>query len=342
MAKLSILILSISVESAVNRVSQYHRFEQWMSDFEKSYENEAVMNERFAIFADNIEKIDEINSQNLGWNADVNKFSDLTWDEFQHFYLMEAGQDCSATSVNGPDFVLKKEQPGAPPKFFDWREFGAVSRVKDQGQCGSCWTFSTTGNVEAGLFIHSAGQERHLVSEQQLVDCAQDFNNHGCNGGLPSQAFEYIAAAPGLMTEKDYPYTAKDGKCVFDPSKAVVNVLQSVNLTAEDEVEMQDALLGYQPISIAFEVVDDFMHYKNGTYTSTKCKNGPQDVNHAVLATGYGTDKNGMDYWIVKNSWGYDWGFHGYFHIERGVNMCGLAQCTSFALIKPPGDNIDV
>lgn len=114
----------------------------------------------------------------------------------------------------------------------------------------------------------------------------------------------------------------------------------SVNITALDEVEMQNALLGYQPISIAFEVVDDFMHYKNGTYSSTTCKNGPTDVNHAVLATGYGTDRNGMDFWAVKNSWSADWGEHGYFHIERGVNMCGLAQCTSFAFIQPDGEKL--
>merc|ERR1712168_1122706 len=229
---------------------------------------------------------------------------------------------------------------GKIPHEFDWRKYDGVSPVKDQGQCGSCWTFSTSGNIEAASRIHL--RENNIVSEQQLVDWAQAFNNHGCNGGLPSQAFEYIRYAPGIMAEADYPYTAKDGTCQFDASKAVVNVIQSVNLTALDEDEMANALVGYQPISIAFEVVDDFMHYKDGVYTSTKCKNGPQDVNHAVLATGYGTDKNGMDYWIVKNSWGYDWGFHGYFHIERGANMCGLAQCTSFALIKPPGDNIDV
>jgi len=322
--------------AAVPDSTKLESFKQWMVEHGKVYDSDEVFGKRFDIFADNLIKIDAINAADRGWTAGVNKFSDLTWDEFRYFYLMKSGQTCSATSINGPEFVSKVE---APPAFFDWREYGAVTRVKDQGQCGSCWTFSTTGNVEAGSMIHAG--EHHLLSEQQLVDCAQDFNNNGCDGGLPSQAFEYIAAAPGLMTEKDYPYTAKDGKCVFDASKAVAHVLQSVNLTVGDEEEMQAAMLGYQPISIAFEVVDDFMHYKKGTYSSTTCKNGPQDVNHAVLATGYGTDRNGTDYWIVKNSWGYDWGFHGYFHIERGVNMCGLAECTSFALIKPPGDDLE-
>jgi len=112
------------------------------------------------------------------------------------------------------------EQP--MPTSWDWRKDNKVSPVKDQGQCGSCWTFSTTGNVEAGEAIHL--NEYHTLSEQQLVDCAGAFNNHGCNGGLPSQAFEYIAAAPGIMTEADYPYTAKDGNCVFDQKKAAVHV----------------------------------------------------------------------------------------------------------------------
>jgi len=323
-------LFALQVTNAVNL--EHEQFQSWMAKYEKNYDSYKEYNQRLKVFSENIEQINQINSENRGWMADVNKFTDLTWDEFKHYYLMKGGQNCSATSVNGPEILAKKPRAD-PPKWWDWRMFGAVTHVKDQGQCGSCWTFSTTGNVESGAIIHTG--HRNWLSEQQLVDCSQNFNNHGCNGGLPSQAFEYIAAAPGIMTEADYPYTAKDGKCVFDAQKAVVNVVSSVNLTALDENEMQMAMLGYQPVSIAFEVVNDFMHYKNGTYSSTTCKNGPEDVNHAVLAVGYGTDHDGKEFWTVKNSWSTDWGNHGYFDIERGVNMCGLAQCTSFALIQP-------
>jgi len=308
-------------------------FEAWIKEHKKIYETDAEKESRFMNWQSNVVKVENINRAELSWTAGLNKFSDLTWDEFKASYLMEAGQNCSATNVDGPAFVEKVK--GKIPHEFDWRHHNGVSPVKDQGQCGSCWTFSTSGNIEAASRIHL--RENNIVSEQQLVDCAQAFNNHGCNGGLPSQAFEYIRYAPGIMSEKDYPYTAKDGNCSFDATKAVVDVIQSVNLTALDEDEMANALVGYQPISIAFEVIDDFMHYKDGVYTSTKCKNGPSDVNHAVLAVGYGAEEHGkkLKFWDVKNSWGDSWGHKGYFRIERGQNMCGLAQCTSFALVAP-------
>lgn len=307
-------------------------FDLWAIEHSKEYESVVEKQLRFEVFKTNMQKIESINAdQTLSWTAGPNKFTDMTWNEFKSAYLMSAGQNCSATSVNGPEMIERLNLKEIP-EHFDWRKFDAVSPVKDQGQCGSCWTFSTTGNLEAGARIH---QRKALnISEQQLVDCAQDFNNHGCNGGLPSQAFEYVKYAPGIMQESDYPYTAKDGSCAYDQTKTVLNVMGSVNITAMDENEMAQALVGYQPVSIAFEVVDDFMHYKEGVYSSKTCKNGPEDVNHAVLAVGYGKEK-GKDFWAVKNSWSDTWGHHGYFLIERGVNMCGLAQCTSFALIEP-------
>uniref|UniRef100_A0A3B3VPW4 Cathepsin H n=1 Tax=Poecilia latipinna TaxID=48699 RepID=A0A3B3VPW4_9TELE len=190
-----------------------------------------------------------------------------------------------------------------------------------------CWTFSTTGCLESVTAI-STGK----LSEQQLVDCAQDFNNHGCNGGLPSQAFEYIMYNKGLMTEKDYPYTAVEGVCYYEPSMAAAFVKEVRNITAYDEMGMVDAVATRNPVSFAFEVTSDFMHYHQGVYTSTKCHNTTDKVNHAVLAVGYGQD-NGTPYWIVKNSWGPYWGIDGYFLIEMGKNMCGLAACSSFPVV---------
>lgn len=158
-----------------------------------------------------------------------------------------------------------------------------------------------------------------------MVDCADDFDNHGCNGGLPSHAFEYLHYSGGIMTSADYPYEAKDNKCRFDRQKiAMGNIQGSFNITANDETELTNAIYTKGPVSIAFQVVNDFMSYRSGVYSSSKCKNSATDVNHAVLAVGYGVE-NGEEYYLVKNSWGSSWGDKGYFKIKRNKNMCGVA-----------------
>jgi len=214
---------------------------------------------------------------------------------------------------------------------WDWREKNGVSPVKNQGNCGSCWTFSTVGALEAHSMIKYDGQFDSLA-EQQLVDCAGAYDNHGCNGGLPSHAFEYIHNAGGISTEDAYPYFAADHNCTVKSSTFALTVDGgAVNITEGDESELEVAIFYFGPVSITFEVVDGFRDYSSGVYVSNTCKNSTADVNHAVLAVGFGTDSTtGLDYWIVKNSWGADWGDKGFFKIQRGVNMCGVAVCNSF------------
>jgi len=205
-----------------------------------------------------------------------------------------------------------------------------VTPVKNQAKCGSCWTFSTVGTLEAHYLI-KYGQFRNL-SEQQLVDCAGAYDNHGCSGGLPSHAFQYINDIGGLETETDYPYKAVDQNCSHDPSKASVGISGgSVNITQGDEVELLHAVFQNGPVSIAYQVAPGFKDYKTGVYSSTVCNSTAQDVNHAVVAVGFGHQDN-MDYWIVKNSWGTTWGDNGFFKIQRGVNMCGISNCNSYPL----------
>ncbi|XP_064867245.1 pro-cathepsin H-like [Oncorhynchus nerka] len=157
--------------------------------------------------------------------------------------------------------------PGPYPGSVDWREKGNyVSPVKYQGHCGRCWTFSTTGCLESVTAI--ATGKLPLLSEQQLVDCAQDFNNHRCMGGLPSQAFEYVKYNNGLMTEDDYPCTGHDGSCNFKPELAAAFEKDVVNITSYDEKGMVDAVARLNPVSFGYEVTDDFLHYKDGVYSS--------------------------------------------------------------------------
>ena len=159
--------------------------------------------------------------------------------------------------------------------------------------------------------------EFESLAEQQLVDCAGAFDNHGCNGGLPSHAFEYIRNAGGISTEEAYPYFAINHNCTVDPKSFSLTVKGgSVNITEGDEQQLADAIFNYGPVSITFQVVTGFRDYKTGIYVSDTCKNSTTDVNHAVLAVGYGHDETtGVDYWIVKNSWGADWGDQGFFKI---------------------------
>eukprot|EP00745_Piridium_sociabile_P003645 TRINITY_DN121232_c0_g1_i1.p1 TRINITY_DN121232_c0_g1~~TRINITY_DN121232_c0_g1_i1.p1 ORF type:complete len:395 (+),score=27.59 TRINITY_DN121232_c0_g1_i1:73-1257(+) len=341
-------------------------FENFLVNFGKSYEDPAVYGARLRIFHTNLLAINEINTNaQLSWTAGVNEHSDLSWTEFEAKLLM-ASQDCSATTSSGlrggtyvdGDLAKKQKRPSSAAfaPWLDWRDFGIVSPVKDQGNCGSCWTFSTTGSLEAHTALKALRRKlkdggtvprnatfsdyAQILSEQQLLDCARAFDNNGCDGGLPSHAFEYIKSSGGLDTERAYPY--QDGgkdkhpqhACRFKNSSNegyVGGIVPggSVNITAFDETELLQAVATMGPVSIAYDVTDDFRFYKSGVYISTKCKSGKQEVNHAVVAVGYGTE-GGQDYWTVRNSWGTSFGMDGYFRIARGLNMCGLADCASY------------
>uniref|UniRef100_A0A803M8M5 Uncharacterized protein n=1 Tax=Chenopodium quinoa TaxID=63459 RepID=A0A803M8M5_CHEQI len=291
----------------------------------KKYESAHEMLTRFEIYRENLKLIRSSNKKALSYKLHVNQFADWRWEEFQR-HRLGAAQNCSAT-LKGSH---KLTRAVAPPSQ-DWRAKGIVSPVKNQGHCGSCWTFSTTGALEAA-YAQAFGKNISL-SEQQLVDCAGAFNNFGCNGGLPSQAFEYIKYNGGLDTEEAYPYTGKDGECKFSAQNVGVQVHGSVNITLGAEDELKDAVAFVRPVSVAFEVVDGFRFYKEGVYTSTTCGSAPMNVNHAVLAVGYGVE-DGVPYWIIKNSWGEDWGDNGYFKMEMGKNMCGVATCASYPVVS--------
>jgi len=243
-----------------------------------------------------------------------------------------APQDCSATN----SFKLAEEERAVGiPDAYEWNDFRMVSPVKNQGRCGSCWTFSTVGAMESHWNIIGKGKNV-TFSEQQLVDCAGDFDNHGCNGGLPSHAFEYIKYAGGLESDVTYPYMAKDGTCVFRPEVSIGYARYgSYNITQGDEKELAERLYQAGPISVSFQVITGFKDYTSGVYSVKTCGTTTKDVNHAVLATGYGTEA-GNKFWNVKNSWGPAWGNQGYFKIAREANMCAIGQCNSYPLIDKP------
>ncbi|KAM7277081.1 hypothetical protein ACFE04_018947 [Oxalis oulophora] len=300
-------------------------FTRFARRYGKIYESEEEIKLRFRIFNQNLDLIRSTNRKRLSYKLGVNQFADMSWEEFRK-HRLGADQNCSATLKGN-----HKLSDALLPPVKDWRDESIVSPVKNQGHCGSCWTFSTTGALEAAY--HQAFGKGISLSEQQLVDCAGSYNNFGCNGGLPSQAFEYIKHIGGLDTEEAYPYTGKDGSCKFSSANVGVKVMDSVNITLGAEDELKHAVGLVRPVSVAFEVVDDgFRLYKSGVYTSTVCGSNPTDVNHAVLAVGYG-EEDGVSYWLIKNSWGGDWGDGGYFKMELGKNMCGVATCASYPVV---------
>jgi len=304
-------------------------------DYELLHNIKLSQNEKYTLQQNRL----KISSHNKNYHAgketyflEENQYSHLTFEEFKNQMLMSS-QNCSATKTSSdlPNIGLKLDEI---PRFKDWRiEGNFVTPVKNQGHCGSCWTFSSTGCLESAWAVHH--NELTSLSEQQLIDCAGAFDNHGCNGGLPSHAFEYVSQNNGIDTEAGYAYKAIDeGTCSYDKNfDSPVKVKGSFNITQGDEDSLFQAVLYLNPVSIAYEVVDDFRFYAGGVYQSDNCKQGPTDVNHAVLIVGFGVDSSGTNYWIVKNSWGPAWGMDGYFWIRRGVNQCGLAVCASFPIV---------
>ncbi|EDO42751.1 predicted protein [Nematostella vectensis] len=244
-------------------------------------------------------------------------FSDLSEEEFRKQKMMP-GWGKPLYEMKDAEIPL-----GDIPESVDWRDKGVVTPVKNQGSCGSCWAFSTTGNIE-GQYAIKTGKLVSL-SEQELVDC--DTIDKGCEGGLPSNAYKQIEKLGGLESESDYPYKGADSKCKFNKAEVKVTINSSV-VISKDEKEIAAWLAKNGPISIGINA-NAMQFYMGGIAHPWKIFCNPSSLNHGVLIVGYGV-KNGTPYWIIKNSWGPSWGEKGYYLIYRGGGCCGLnTMCTS-------------
>jgi C1A family cysteine protease len=301
----------------INFVSEHHR----------SYGTKEEYEFRLAQFTNAYNFVQTHNAEGHKFQVGLNKFSDMT--EFEYKQLLGFKQDLSAKKSHNFQIF----QATSVPASVDWVTAGAVTPVKNQGSCGSCWAFSSTGAIEGANFVKN--NKLVSLSEQQLVDCAgikAGYGNMGCNGGMMDSAFGY-AEDYSMDLEADYAYTAVQGTCEASQHTGQIKVTKFVDVTTNSPSQLQ-AAVAQQPVSIAIQANQlAFQLYTSGILDG-KCGDA---LDHGVLLVGYGTD-NGTDYWKIKNSWGPTWGEKGYIRVVRdmtvqGPGMCGLQVQPSYPLV---------
>lgn len=340
----SLVFLLCVVAASAGAVSFFDLVkEEWVAfkmQHDKKYDSEVEDRFRMKIYADNKHKIakhNQLYEQGLvSFKLGTNKYTDL----LHHEFVQAMNGYNRTTKHNKGLYGKKKEERGAAfippahvsyPDHVDWTKKGAVTDVKDQGKCGSCWAFSTTGALEGQHFRKSG----YLVSlsEQNLIDCSAAYGNNGCNGGLMDNAFKYIKDNGGIDTEKSYPYEGVDDKCRYNPKNSGADDVGFVDIPSGDEEKLMQAVATVGPVSVAIDASQNsFQFYSGGVYYDMDCSS--TDLDHGVLVVGYGTDENGGDYWLVKNSWSRTWGELGYIKMARNrQNHCGIATDASYPLV---------
>jgi len=304
-----------------NSLPHRELFAQWKSAFDRKYVKLEAEAKAYVTFLENLKYITEINSQDLKFKLRLNQFGDMNGPEFRAY--VHGGQDSCLQKPAGAELNPYPESPATPgtnPTSIDWRNYNGkdyVTPVKNQGQCGSCWAFATTGSLECRYAI--AKGTLTSLSEQQLVDCSTSYGNYGCNGGWWYNAYKYIEATGGLCTEAAYPYTAKDGTCKASSCGTKYDdMMNYYSVPADNAADMETAAAsGCMAVGVEADQ-SSFQFYSSGVLTGLCGTN----IDHGVTVVGYGT-MSGTNYWTVKNSWGTSWGMQGYILICKDCNKNG-------------------
>lgn len=308
---LSFIQLFNTIESLSVNSTYMNHYNNYILEYGKVFDYD-----NFDVFKNNLKFIETHNQKNESYKLEVNDFTDKKISSNNHFIRSENGK----YQINDSIIV---------PMNIDWRKKTAVTHVKNQADCGSCWSFSATGSIEG---INAINNGKLLnISEQQLIDCSTDYGNHGCEGGSMDLAFKY-AIQNGLCSEEEYPYTSEEGQC--QDCKNVVNITRFQDITSNNEKALK-RVVSQQPVSVAIQAnTRSFQMYSSGIYSDLSCGN---QLDHGVLIVGYGYDLfHDMEYWIVKNSWGTQWGEDGYIRMKRNIQdssgLCGIAMQPSIPI----------
>ncbi|XP_034017029.1 digestive cysteine proteinase 1-like [Thalassophryne amazonica] len=303
-------------------------FNHFKEKFQRHYRDEMEHEMREHAFVHNLRYVHSKNRAGLPYALTLNSLSDLTMPEL----ATVRGRKRVTTPNRGLPFRSELYSRVKVPDSFDWRLYGAVTPVKDQAICGSCWSFSTTGSIEGALFLKTGSLQ--VLSQQMLVDCTWGFGNDGCDGGEQWRAYEWIMKHGGIATRETYgAYRGMNGLCHVNSSQLVARIESYTNVTSGDAEALKMAIFKKGPVAVSIDASHrSFVFYSHGVYYEPACGNTMKDLDHAVLAVGYGTMK-GEPYWLIKNSWSTYWGNDGYILMSMKDNNCGVTTDPSYVTL---------
>jgi len=313
-------------------------WENFKRRFNKVYTTVNEETYRKEVFIENVYKIERLNQDyangRSSFSVNINPYADMLHHEFNEVLngFNRGRNRRNVTVADGSAFIPSANV--AIPDSIDWRELGAVTSVRQQGKCGGCYAFSAAGAIEGQNFRKTGKLE--VLSPQNIIDCTIPYENDGCLGGLMEPAFQYVQMNPGIDTEASYPYEERNFTCRFKQEGVGAITTGYVSIPEGDENALKVAVATIGPVSIGIDAGQESLQFYDGgrVYFDEKCGNTVEDVNHAVLVVGYGTDSDGKEYWLIKNSYGTEWGLGGYLKLARNAgNHCGVATIASYPLV---------